>query len=266
MPLKGTLPTTWGSPTAFQQLQQLTLSGMHNITGSYPASWQQSVAFPGLQSMDLGNNSLTGYLPEALPFQLENLSLSSNNFLGPLPAAWAQPNRLPMLQNLYLASNRLSGRLLGHWPSALQTLQLWNNYFSGPLPTSGWPKQLQGLDLSYNRLSSTVPAALSLSSTVPDVDTASSNTTKASHTVPASWASLQQLDLSGNLFDGTLPESWALMTQLQTLVVTNNKFTGTVSSRQWHPPTMAMLAKELSVTVINKVPDHYHQSLYHKQS
>jgi Leucine rich repeat len=92
----GSLPGSWGTSGAFQQLEKLDLANV-NLTGTLPAAWGQAGAFP----------------------KLKELNLERNSFTGPLPPSWSS---LANLQVLSISSNSLSGgrillpaRLVNRW-------------------------------------------------------------------------------------------------------------------------------------------------------
>ncbi|KAG1326346.1 receptor kinase-like protein Xa21 [Cocos nucifera] len=110
-----------------------------------------------LLRLDLKWNSLSGVVP-ALPPSLRYLSLASNRLSGPVDRVLP---RLARLNYLDLSMNQLSGPIPGQiFFFPISSLQLQRNDFSGPVRPVGSMPAGATVDLSYNRLSGTVPAAL----------------------------------------------------------------------------------------------------------
>ncbi|KAK4783194.1 hypothetical protein SAY86_007568 [Trapa natans] len=180
-------------------------------------------ALTSLVSLDLGTNVFTGGLPENLPGcrKLRNINLARNTFSGEIPATFAD---FPSLSYLSLSSSGLT-----NISSSLRTLQqcqnltylvVTRNFYDEILPADpalSFPKlrvliaancQLRGslpewlnqsknlqlLDLSWNRLSGPVPPWL------------------------GSFESLFYLDLSNNSLTGEIPKE---ITSLPSLVSRN---------------------------------------------
>ncbi|KAI9093894.1 hypothetical protein K1719_026892 [Acacia pycnantha] len=125
---------------------------------------------------------------------------------------------------LLLPSRGLSGSISPALTklTGLSQLNLSHNRLSGNLPTQFFSllSHLQILDLSYNRLSDELPASVV------------NNNNKTSSII-------QELDLSSNLFQGTLPSSFlqylgaaAAAGTLTTFNVSNNSFIGRIPTSQ----------------------------------
>jgi hypothetical protein len=117
-----------------------------------------------LVSLDLSFNMLEGPFPEEL-FKIENLrvlNLRSNSLNGPLPPSFTDQR---FFRHLRLDENEFSGSL----PSYSDSTVLWNLYLGsnrldGTIPDNflgGTPPFAKVLvDLSWNKLSGTVPSSL----------------------------------------------------------------------------------------------------------
>jgi len=107
---------------------------------------------------------------------------------------------------LDLQHNPLGGTLSPVWalPSALQELYISYAQLGGPLESLRPPPRLVILELGYNSLTGTFPAALTR------------------------LANMQSMDLQANLLTGQLPASFAFNASrpLAALNVASNKFTG----------------------------------------
>jgi Leucine-rich repeat (LRR) protein len=117
--------------------------------------------------------------------------------------------------------------------TALTELLLYSNNFTGIVPRE-WAAlaQLTTLDLSENKFSGPLPAAVVAMIELTDLRFDSNDFTG---TVPSEWAALDQLTilyLSDNKLSGPLPASWKAMTLLTELRLDSNYFTGTVPS-EW---------------------------------
>ncbi|KAJ8437965.1 hypothetical protein Cgig2_033698 [Carnegiea gigantea] len=159
--LEGSLPSEWNQ---FARLSKVDLS-VNNFNGPLP---------PDLFSLNLiGLNLSKNHLSGAIPFPeskigelftrpvlapLESLDLSDNSLSGGLSSEIGFMGRLKLLN---LAKNGLSG----HIPAALakidglESLDLSNNHFEGHLPDK-LPSSLMMLNVTYNKLSGTVPESL----------------------------------------------------------------------------------------------------------
>ncbi|XP_057736079.1 receptor protein kinase-like protein At4g34220 [Arachis stenosperma] len=167
-----------------QYLRHLDLS--HNLlNGSLPNSIFNSSQ---LQVLSLSNNVISGELAELIGklTSLQVLNLSDNAFGGSIPET------LTSLQNLTtvsLKSNYFSGRV----PSGFnftEVLDLSSNLLNGSLPNEFGGENLRYLNLSYNKVSGTIPQ------------------TFARH-IPGNAT----IDLSFNNLTGPIPDSSALLNQ-----------------------------------------------------
>ncbi|TVU19160.1 hypothetical protein EJB05_35296, partial [Eragrostis curvula] len=146
------------------------------FTGSIPASLAD---LPNLSFLDLGRNRLTGRIPPRLLSKTSDtalLCLSHNNLIGGIPAEFAAVR----FWSLDLSHNAFAGdaSLLFGANKSLEVLDLSRNAFSFNLSAVQLPEQLgtfdishndiygvlppqvanmQSLNVSYNRLSGTVP-------------------------------------------------------------------------------------------------------------
>ncbi|XP_027356985.1 probable LRR receptor-like serine/threonine-protein kinase At4g36180 [Abrus precatorius] len=221
------------------------------LFGNVPGHLSTSLRF-----LDLSSNAFSGEIPAnfSSDSQLRFVNLSYNSFTGVIPASIGT---LQHLQYLWLDSNRLHGTL----PSALANcsslvhLTAEDNALSGLIPASvGTMPKLQVLSLSLNQLSGSVPTSLFCNAHVRNVRLGFNAFTsistppseecvgvlevldlKENHIVHASFpswltnaTSLRVLDLSGNLFSGTLPVNIGNLFRLQELRVSNNSLSGGV--------------------------------------
>ncbi|KAL2324229.1 hypothetical protein Fmac_023287 [Flemingia macrophylla] len=167
-----------------EHLHQIDLSN-NFLNGSLPYTIFNSSQ---LQVLSLSNNVISGELPELVGnlTNLKLLNLSDNAFAGLIP------EKLPTLPNLTvvsLKSNYFSGSL----PTGfihVEVLDLSSNLLNGSLPNGFGGENLRYLNLSYNKISGTIPQAFA--KRIPG------NTT---------------VDLSFNNLTGPIPGSEALLNQ-----------------------------------------------------
>ena len=71
-----------------------------STAGTFPASWSAAGSFDSLFTLSVGDNNLTGPLPEPVVWpQLTGLYADKNSLNGTLPASWAVSlNNLQVLQ------------------------------------------------------------------------------------------------------------------------------------------------------------------------
>jgi Protein tyrosine and serine/threonine kinase/Leucine Rich repeat len=151
--LKGTLPN---ETTQFLRLAYFRVSN-NSLDGELPVVIG---TYPKLTTIDLSLNRLYGELPASLftADKLTSLNLSGNSFTGSIPLSRSQNMNLTILD---LSRNNLGGTIpkeIGMLQN-LQLLDLSSNAFVGPIP-SNLPNTLTGFNVSYNRLSGTVPSNL----------------------------------------------------------------------------------------------------------
>ncbi|KAA8538576.1 hypothetical protein F0562_028230 [Nyssa sinensis] len=186
-----------------------------------------------LKKMDLGSNSFTGEVPSwfgMLP-KLQHLYLDSNNFTGVIPSETGNLRRLEVLS---LPSNSLKG----HIPSfifnisSLRKIDLRNNSLSGSLLVgiNNDLPNLEELDLSYNRLSGTLP------NEIGDINLERLSIHESSLTglIPFkifNISTIRMIDLHSNQLSGHLPICMGCwLPNLEELYLGSNKLTGTIPS------------------------------------
>lgn len=220
--INGSIPPTLGNLTS---LVTLNLSN-NDLTGQVPPSLGQ---LPRLSTLDLSKNKLVGVIPDtfvslknltlldmssnffngSIPseignlLQLESLNLSDNSLFSSIPT---QLGNLSNLVDLDLSSNNLSGVIpeLGGLRN-LQRMVVKNNSLSGLLPDTLWSMPgLQFLDASVNNFTGILPNVSSIVNATGAVFNLSQNTFYGN--LPSLNRSFSFLDLSGNYFEGKLPD------------------------------------------------------------
>ncbi|KAH7667741.1 Non-specific serine/threonine protein kinase protein [Dioscorea alata] len=223
--ITGSLP----SHLNFQpQLQSVTLLlGFNLFEGSVPN-------FPhNLAALDLTNNSLSGTIPSDIgdmtnSSQLFLLSFSSNNLEGDIPNSLCNFLNLAILD---LSKNHLTGEIPDCWDNSqtLGYLNLANNMLEGGLPGSiGSLQSLQVLDLNNNSLHGEFPSFLKNCTSLITIDLGHNKFTgKIPTWVNQVMISLMILNLGSNDFSGDLP-LLSNLTLLHFLDLSYNIFTGTI--------------------------------------
>lgn len=173
-----------------------------------------------------GGNGLTGSLPNEISqlTELRSLFLSYNQ-VSSIPSSWSS---LTQLEQLRIDHAALSGTLpdfIGQWTS-LEILDLSFNSFEENIP-SAWNSliNLRECYLGSNNLDgplSTVPASW------PDLIRLSLATNAFTGSIPTEWTTLNLvgLDVSNNNLSGEIPNGFGAMSNLQTLRMEGNNFSG----------------------------------------
>ncbi|XVE82846.1 hypothetical protein DITRI_Ditri16bG0038600 [Diplodiscus trichospermus] len=196
--------------------KNLILSDPLNVLQSWKSSDQTPCSWNGVTCGAAGNSNGSS--------RVTGLSLPNCQLLGSIP-----PN-LRMIQHLELldlSNNSLNGSLPFSLfnSTQLRFLDLSNNLISGVIPEAiGGLQNLQTLNLSDNALAGTLPAALT---TIPNLTAVSLKNNYFSGNLPAGFQSVQVLDLSSNLLDGSLPPNFG-GNNLRYLNVSYNRLSGVI--------------------------------------
>ncbi|KAL2346273.1 hypothetical protein Fmac_000273 [Flemingia macrophylla] len=231
-------------PGSLWKLRQLRTVSLHsnNLNSSIPPSLSQCLFLraatspllsPSLRFLDLSFNSFTGPIPPSLGTlqHLRYLSLDSNRIHGTLPSALANCSSL---LHLSAQDNSLTGPLpptLATMPT-LHLLSLSRNLFSGSLPLSLFCNNtLRIVNLAFNLFAGVSAPPGAHCDTVLEVLDVKEN--RIAHASFPSWltrhaTALKALDLSGNLFTGSLPLDIGSLSALEQLRVADNLLSGVV--------------------------------------
>uniref|UniRef100_A0A0E0AFN4 non-specific serine/threonine protein kinase n=1 Tax=Oryza glumipatula TaxID=40148 RepID=A0A0E0AFN4_9ORYZ len=218
-----------------------------------------------LSELDLSANNLTGHINMITSTTLQVINLSSNALFGDLPMLAGSCTVLD------LSNNKFKGNLsvIAKWSNDLEYVDLSQNNLTGTIPdVSSQFLRLNYLNLSHNSLADTIPEAvvqypkltvLDLSSNqfrgpIPANLLTSSmlqelyihdNMLSGGLLFPGSSSknlSLQVLDISGNHFNGSLPDEIASLPSLQALDISTNNFSG---------PLPASISKLAALTALD---------------
>lgn len=89
----GTLPSAWGTSSAFPDLGNLSLLNLL-LSGTLPQSWGSNNSFPALVSLQLGQ--------DIVPISICQLE-------GSLPAQWGSPSAFQQLETLDIEGCMITG-------------------------------------------------------------------------------------------------------------------------------------------------------------
>ena len=228
--LSGPIPVELGE---LAQLEYLSL-GSNKLTGEIPAELSQLTQ---LKRLNLYNNQLTGPIPAELGelSQLRSLDLSGNQLTGEIPP---ELGNLAQLYRLYLHSNELTGPIpseLGNL-TELRELSLWRNELTGTIPPEVAPAQdREALRVLYRATGGpywTDNTNWARPSRLPYAPLSAwyGVTTDAQGRV-------EELRLSANGLNGTIPPELGVLTRLTRLYLNDNELTGTI------PPELEHLAQ-----------------------
>ncbi|XP_037454667.1 receptor-like protein 2 [Triticum dicoccoides] len=214
-----------------------------------------------LQHLNLSHNSLSGPLPPALVFSnsinildvsfnrlngildklpsstsarsLQVLNISSNLFAGHLPSTtWKAMEKLITLN---ASNNSFTGKIPTHFCSSspsFAVLELCYNRFTGSIPPEfGSCSKLRILSAGHNRLSGTFPDELFNATSLEYLSFPHNilhGVLDGSRIIKL--RNLITLDLGGNSFSGTIPDSIGQLKRLEKLQLNNNIMSGELPS------------------------------------
>ncbi|XP_024539075.1 LRR receptor-like serine/threonine-protein kinase GSO1 [Selaginella moellendorffii] len=209
----------------------------NQFTGSIPKAFGNCTR---MARLSIDNNELSGEIPStlgALSMMVEFTS-RDNQLVGRVPSSLGNCSYLMVLD---LASNSLSGEL-GEWIYQLKflnVLSIGSNNFVGDIPVEfgNFSSQLMAIDLSENRFSGTLPAQFSFPTTEQGplaglqyvVNLRFYSTLRERKRLYTSIRfGAAYLDMSGNSFQGSIPDSLGNFSRLSYLDLSRNQFVGQV--------------------------------------
>ncbi|XP_066321256.1 tyrosine-sulfated glycopeptide receptor 1-like [Miscanthus floridulus] len=201
--LKGELGELSSSVTHGRPLQVLNISS-NQFTGEFPSrTWK---LLKNLVTLNVSNNSFSGQVPSSFCLasaSITVLELQCNQFSGKIPLVLGNCSNLKVLK---AGHNNLGGTIPDELFNAtsLEHLSLRNAGLQGTLDGSpiGKLSDLVTLDLGENNFTGTIPDSIGLLKT------------------------LEQLHLDYNMMSGELPSTLCNCTNLVTIILKNNYFSG----------------------------------------
>ncbi|XP_034680722.1 receptor-like protein EIX2 [Vitis riparia] len=275
-----------------------TLEGLYLSHNQFRGSFSHLSGFSQLRDLSLGFNQLNGTLPESIGqlAQLESLSIPSSSLQGTVSANHLFS--LSKLSHLDLSFNSLTFNISLDQVPQFQAWQIFLAYCKlGPrFPT--WlqtQKRLLELDISASGISDAIPSWFSnlisdiywlnisnnhISGTLPNIQAASflgmdtsSNCLEGS--IPQSVFNAEWLDLSKNMFSGSLSLSCGTTNQFSTnqfrrglfhVDLSNNRLSGELPEcwEQWKDLIVLNLANNnFSGKIKNSIGLLYHMQTLH---
>lgn len=202
----------------------------NRLSGTLPAGW----APLGLRDLFLDNNllSLADGFFATLPSSLETVSLSANPLNSPVPPDLA----IPPGADLKMERCNLSGTLPAaplvqpstRKPTSMTALSLAENSISGRIPWEAWgPSNASSLNVSFNRLTGSLPAALPPSLSILDLSSNALSGTLPPELLSNTPELLRLLNISHNRFTGMLPQAVGLPSgSFQNIDLSHNNLSG----------------------------------------
>ncbi|KAJ0969411.1 hypothetical protein J5N97_022288 [Dioscorea zingiberensis] len=203
--------------------------GQNSFTGTVP---DELLNCTKLQFLNLSTNGLTGHLPDLSPLtSLRVLDVSSNGFSGDFPA-WV--GRLTGLVELGLAANGFNE---GEIPESIGNLKSLTWLFMnscnlrGEIPASIFQLTSLGtLDFSMNRLIGNIPSSISNLRNLFKIELYQNNLTGVIPPELGSIPGLREIDLSRNQLSGKLPAELGFLKNLTVFQIYRNNFWGELPS------------------------------------
>ena len=209
------------SITKLTKLTTLSISG-NFFTGNIPVGLKR---LKRLQQLDVSSNKLTGSIPTWIGnFRtMISLRMSNNGFSGRIPSLAG----LWQLNVLDLSSNQLFGSL-PQLPTSLRTLSLSHNVLSGSIHSLWRLRDLKTLDLSDNRFTGSIRGVISL----PEVTAVNLSVNWFAEIEVAKFTGrstmLEVLDVHENRLQGHLPVNLVTIQNLTAINLSHNLFSGTI--------------------------------------
>ncbi|CAA3024882.1 receptor 12 [Olea europaea subsp. europaea] len=241
----GKLPPTLGTLTSLAILHL----GNNNFIGELPSSLKNC---KGLRKLDVGGNKLTGTIPSWIGTHLiflEVLSLRFNSFHGSIPPTICYLINIHVLD---LSRNIISGKIprcLNNFTflvsndgsSVLNYYRLWSFIWETMDEDDNalvqWKRQeseykrlrnLEGIDLSSNKLVGTIPQAFSDLRALLFINLSRNHLTGNIISSIGQLDTLEWLDLSRNQLSGEIPNSLANLHFLSVLDLSYNNLMGKI--------------------------------------
>ncbi|KAL3684308.1 hypothetical protein R1sor_002330 [Riccia sorocarpa] len=179
-----------------------------------------------------------------LPARVTQINLTSKGFGGELPPDFGGLSRLTVLD---LSNNSFSGPLPNSFAdiSALRELNMESNELSGELPTfapHSW-KNMETLSLSRNQFYGTLSSLImALDDTISHLNLSSNLFSGSIPLEINNLTNLEDLDLSHNQLSGELKLNLRKLQNLQTLNIDRNRLEGRVPDISWDSSSIEVVS------------------------
>ncbi|RZB61527.1 Receptor-like protein EIX2 isoform B [Glycine soja] len=252
--LNGKIPESTKLPYLLESLS----IGSHSLEGGIPKSFGNSCA---LRSLDMSGNNLNKELSVIIHqlsgcarFSLQELNIGGNQINGnnlnkELSVIIHQLSGCARfsLQELNIRGNQINGTLSDlSMFSALKTLDLSENQLNGKIPESTkLPSLLESLSIGSNSLEGGIPKSFGDACALRSLDMYNNSLSEEfpmiiHHLSGCARYSLEQLDLSMNQINGTLPDL-SIFSSLRELNLYVNKLNGEIPKDNKFPPQLEQL-------------------------
>ena len=247
--MTGTIPISLGNLT---QMIYMDLD-YNDLTGTIPS---ELGALNLMLSLYLDNCFLTGTLPPAIGncSSMTNIFLHNNMLYGEIPASYGQ---LVNLLNLYLYNNELTSTI--PWTAinmtSLNTIYINNNQFIGEIPSlrDNINMTLLFVNVQHNYFTGNIMVSLNCKSCIQLISSFNlfsgnfEQVSKVSTYNTTMFPRLQSLDISNNMFSGTIPTSNLFNSiHLEVLYLNSNQFTGTIPDSLFSSAVLEFLVLSLN--------------------
>ncbi|RHN51142.1 putative leucine-rich repeat-containing, plant-type, leucine-rich repeat domain, L [Medicago truncatula] len=231
-----------------------------------PPSYGYGTVMNSLQEIDLSYNKLKGVAFKSFMnvCTLRSLNLIQNNFTEDLQTILRNLSS-GCVRNSLQVDNRITGTLpdLSAFTS-LKTLDLSSNQLSGEIPGgSSLPYQLEHLSITSNTLEGVIPKSFWMNACKLKSLKMSNNSFSGElqviihHLSRCARYSLQELDLSSNKINGTLPDL-SIFSFLEIFDISENSLNGKISEDIRFPTKLRTL--QMSSNSMNGVISEFHFS------
>ncbi|KAE8688489.1 putative Disease resistance family protein / LRR family protein [Hibiscus syriacus] len=217
------------------------------LSGEIPDCWQQ---WQGIRVLNMGNNNLTGKIPDSLGYLgFMFLDLRNNKLSGELPSTLANNNDLFMLD---IGENQFTGNIpkwIGKSLPNLMILSLRSNTFNGYIPDELCElTSLQILDLGVNNLSGEIPKCFKNLTAMATIQNGADNV--IDYFVYGEFIRNELLVMKGRV-----REYSTILSLVTTMDLSNNNFTGKIPRELTNLEGLQSL--NLSVNSLRgNIPDH----------
>ncbi|XP_009628619.1 LRR receptor-like serine/threonine-protein kinase GHR1 [Nicotiana tomentosiformis] len=262
----GSLDLQVGNSSFVSSIQYLNIS--HNNLAGELFPHDGMPYFDSLEVFDASDNQLTGIIPSFnFVVSLRILRLGNNQLSGSVPEALLEESSM-ILSELDLSQNQLAGPIASISAVNLKLLNLSYNQLSGPLPVKvgrcaiidlsnnlltgkvsriqGWGNYAEVIVLSSNTLTGTFPNQTSQFLRLTSLKISNNSLEGVLPAILGTYPELKMIDLSINQLSGTLLPSLFNSSRLTDINVSFNKFTGSIPIVAFKSENLSLISLDLS--------------------